>query len=163
MKTLFIALAIVVSLISSTQAQTSANTSVVSVNSSSDEQAIKQVIDDETKGFMTRNQQKWSNAWVHAPYVSWSSERTPSQILGWDNLNQSFSYNFASGQPPRPSTAFERETYQVSVLDKVATATFVQTAKSEDGRTLGKTREVRVLEKQANEWKLIYVHSRTIN
>lgn len=94
MKVLVIVLSIVTSLISTSQAQTSP----AAVNSSSEEKAVKQVIDDETEGFMTRNQQKWSNAWMHAPYISWSSERTPSQILGWENMNQSFSYNFGSGQ-----------------------------------------------------------------
>ena len=76
---------------------------------------------------------------------------------------EAFNYNFVSGQAPRSTLTFQRDDYQVNVLENVATATFIQMAKGSDGKPLGKTREVRVLEKQGNDWKLVYVHSRTIN
>ena len=130
---------------------------------SSEESAVKKAIEEETQGFMTRNEQKWSSAWVHAPYISWSSERGPFQILGWESLRQGFAYNFVAGQPARPAISFQQDNYKVSVLDKTATATFIQMSKSADGKLLGKSNEVRVLEKQGNDWKMIYVYSRTIN
>lgn len=61
---------------------------------------------------------------------------------------------------PGPATTFVREAFQVTVLDKVATATFLQTRQRADG-TL-KSREVRVLEKQGADWKLVYVYSRNV-
>ncbi|MBE7171043.1 MAG: hypothetical protein INR73_10655 [Williamsia sp.] len=129
----------------------------------SEETAVKKAIEDETQGFMTRNEQRWSNAWVHAPYISWSSERGPFQLLGWENIHQAFAYNFVSGQPDRPTVSFQQDNFKVSVLDKTATATFIQLSKNADGKLLGKSNEVRVLEKQGNDWKMIYVYSRTIN
>lgn len=61
---------------------------------------------------------------------------------------------------PGPVTKVLQENFQVTVLDKVATATFLQTRQQTD-RNL-KSREVRVLEKQGTDWKLVYVHSRNV-
>ena len=152
-KTLLIMIVISVSSLSRLQAQ----------NVSNEETAIKQVITDETQAFMGRNQEKWSDAWVHEPYISWSSERAPHQLLGWESISQALSYNFALGQPPRPAIFFQRDDYQVSVLGTVATASFTQTAKNGTGKALGKSREVRILEKQNSSWRLIYTYSRSSN
>lgn len=127
-----------------------------------DETAVKQAIADETQAFMTRNQSQWESLWMHAPSVSWSSERTPGQLLGWEAIKQAFGYNFVSGQPARLGIAFQRDLYRINILDNLATATFIQTSQTADGKPLGKSKEVRVLEKQDNAWKLIYVYSRTL-
>lgn len=157
MKQLLTTFLILVSWMASAQIQLAS-----SASSSSDEATVKQTISDETQAFMTRNQSQWENFWVHAPYISWSSERTPSQLLGWEAIKQAFGYNFVAGQAPRAGIAFQRDQYQVNVLENLATATFIQTTKAADGRALGKSKEVRVLEKQDNTWKLIYVYSRTL-
>lgn len=78
-------------------------------------------------------------------------------------MHRAFAYNFVSGQPDRPIVSFQQDNCKVGVLDKTATATFIQISKSADGKLLGKSNEVRVLEKQGNDWKLIYVYSHTIN
>lgn len=156
MKSFLTTLFVLISCLTFVQAQTAASTPA-------DETAVKQAISDETQAFMSRNQPQWENFWVHAPYISWSSERSPSQLLGWEAIKQAFGYNFVAGQPPRAGIAFQRDQYQVNVLDNLATATFAQTTKSANGRVLGKSKEIRVLEKQDNTWKLVYVYSRTLN
>ena len=60
----------------------------------------------------------------------------------------------------RGAITFTDVNVQVTVLDKVATASFLQTRQQAD-RNL-KSREVRVLKKQGADWKLVYVHSRNL-
>lgn len=65
-------------------------------------------------------------------------------------------------QARRPPFTFKRDKFQISVVDKAATATFFQTRVSTSGQSLV-SREVCVLEKQGADWKLIYVYSRNID
>ena len=60
----------------------------------------------------------------------------------------------------RGAITFTDVNVQVTVLDKVATASFLQTRQRANGNL--KSREVRLLEKQGADWKLVYVHSRNL-
>ena len=129
-----------------------------------DEAAIKQVIADETDGYFARNRDKWANAWAHTPRIQWSGSSGSGEVLmqnGWDALSEFMGNNFTSGEPPRSGLKVQRDNYQINVLENVATTTFIQTM--EFGGYKGTTKEVRVLEKDGNDWKLVYVRSRTTN
>jgi hypothetical protein len=153
MKTLFITLISFISLASIAQAQTT----------TADEGAIKKVITDETDAFFTKNRDKWASYWVHEPYINWTAQGGANQVLtqsGWEAYSGMFDGHFNSPSTG-PAPTFIRDKFQVSVLDKVATATFQQTRQRADGGKLV-SREVRVLEKQGTDWKLVYVHSRNV-
>lgn len=155
MKTLFITLISVIGLASVAQAQMTAN--------SAEESAIRKVITDETDAFFAKNREQWASHWAHEPYVSWSGQGGASQVLmqsGWEAYSGMFDGYFNSPSTG-PAPAFLRDKFQVNVLDKVATATFRQTRQRADGSQLI-SREVRVLEKQGTDWKLVYVYSRNV-
>ena len=152
MKTLFITLISFISLASIAQAQTT----------TADEGAIKKVITDQTDAFFAKNREKWANSWAHEPYISWTAQGGADRVMtvsGWEAYSDMFEGYF-NDTTPGPVTKVLQENFRVTVLDKVATATFLQTRQQTD-RNL-KSREVRVLEKQGADWKLVYVHSRNV-
>lgn len=153
MKTLFITLISFISFASVTQAQTTtANEAAV----------IKKVITDQTDAFFAKNREKWANCWAHEPYISWTAQGGADRVMtvsGWEAYSGMFEGYF-NDATPGPVTKILQENFQVAVLDKVATATFLQTRQQTDHNL--KSREVRVLEKQGADWKLVYVHSRNV-
>lgn len=152
MKTLFTTLFILVSFALSAQN---------SPGSSADEAVVKKVISDQTDAFFAKNRDKWASYWVHEPYISWTAQGGADRVMtvaGWEDYSRMFEGYFSDPTPSQ--TKVLTENMQVTVLDKVATATFLQTRQSA-AREL-KSREVRVLEKQGNDWKLIYVYSRNL-
>ena len=127
-----------------------------------DEIAIKKTIIDQTDAFFVKNRNKWASYWVHEPYISWTAQGGADRVMtvtGWEDYSRMFEGYFTS-TTPGPTTKVVHGDMQITVLDKVATATFLQTRQS-TARNL-KSREVRVLEKQGEDWKLVYVYSRNI-
>ena len=129
--------------------------------SKDDQAAITKVIADQTDAFFAKNRDKWASYWVHEPYISWTAQGGADRVMtvsGWEAYSKMFEGYF---NDPTPSqTKVVSENMQITVLDKVATATFLQTRQNPT-RPL-KSREVRVLEKQGNDWKLVYVYSRNV-
>ena len=151
MKTLFITLISLISFASVTQAQATA-----------DADAIKKVITGQTDAFFAKNRDRWASYWAHEPYISWTAQGGATNVMtvsGWDAYSSMFEGYF-NDPTPGPVTKVVQENLQVTVLDKIATATFLQTRQQTD-RNL-KSREVRVLEKQGADWKLVYVYSRNM-
>ena len=131
--------------------------------SEADVTAIKKVITDETDGYFNRNKEQWVNAWAHVPYLQWSANSTDEPVLltnGWEAYNQELGGNFDTAKPGMKAIV-QRDNYQISVVANAATATFLQTLQLDTYS--GKTREVRVLEKQGEACKLVYVNSRKVN
>ncbi|GAB3499813.1 hypothetical protein GCM10027341_23890 [Spirosoma knui] len=164
MKNLFIALCFA-GMVGSVQAQTTLAATNGGGDASTyavDEAAIRNVIADESDAFFTKNREKWASHWAHEPYVSWTAQGGATSILtqaGWDAYSRMFEGYFTD-PTPSPATTFKRENMQVTIVDKAATATFLQTRQRANG-TL-KSREVRVLEKQGTDWKLVSVYSRNV-
>lgn len=130
---------------------------------SADEAAVKKLIVDESGAFFAKNREQWANSWVHEPYVSWSAQGGADHVLiqsGWEAYSGMFDDYFNS-PATGPAPTVQRDNIQVNVLGDVATVSFLQTRPRADGSPL-KSREVRVLEKHGNDWKLAYVHSRNI-
>ncbi len=141
-------------------AQNSPATSTTSTTSADDISAIKKVIADETDGYFNRNKEQWSNAWAHEPQLQWSGTGSGNKVLltnGWEAYEQQLGSNFTDTQA-RPAATVLRDNYQVSIVGDAATATFNQSLAF--GTYKGTSREVRVLEKRSNAWKLVYVNSR---
>ncbi len=124
--------------------------------------AVKKVIISQTDAFFAKDQEKWASYSAHVPYFFWSAQGGGDRVVtvtGWEAYIGMMDGYF-NNPNPGPATTFVRENFQVTVLDKVATATYLQTRQSAD-RNL-KSREVRVLEKQGADWKLVYVYSRNL-
>ena len=127
MKTLFITVLSLISLTTVAQAQTTAT--------SADEVAIKKVITDQTNAFFAKNRDKWASYWVHEPYINWTAQGGADRIMsvsGWEAYSGMFEGYF-NDPTPGPATTILHENFQVTVLDKVATATYLQTRQRADG------------------------------
>lgn len=154
MKTLFITILSLISLVSFAQTQTT--------STNADEAAIRKVIIDQTDAFFAKNRDKWASYWAHEPYISWTAQGGADRVMtvsGWEAYSGMFDGYFRD-PTPGPATTILHENFQVTVLDKVATATYLQTRQRANGNL--KSREARVLEKQGADWKLVSVYSRNV-
>lgn len=123
--------------------------------------AVRKVIVGQIDAFYAKDRDQWVNHWVHEPYVSWNSQQGDNLIrtqAGWEAISGMFEGYFRDATL-LTNTKVQIENFQATVLDKVATATFVTKHQWTDG-TESKTRSVRVLEKQGADWKVAYAYNR---
>lgn len=115
------------------------------------EQAIVNTIMQETEGWWQRDHAKWSDAWAHESYISWSGTTNVMRLKyeGWDELNAFVSENFEKYPDPN-SSRVERDNWQFRIYKNGAWVRFTQ--KSE-----GISQEIRILEKHKGKWKLVHV------
>ncbi|GAB3942329.1 hypothetical protein GCM10028805_06790 [Spirosoma harenae] len=131
MKNLLIAICFAC-MVGSVQAQKTVAVSNGDINASNyaiDEAAIRKVIADESEAFFTKNREKWASHWAHEPYVSWTAQGGATSILtqaSWDAYSHMFEGYF-NDPTPGPATTFKRDNMQVTIVDKAATVTFLQT------------------------------------
>ena len=122
---------------------------------SRDIQAVKAVIEKETKAFFEINQKAWEDSWAHVPYAYWSFADTTdvNYFAGWENIRQGFADYFRTS---RPSTAtIERQWLDVKINGTMAYVRFTQ--RIQDNVRRDHQAEVRVLEKINGAWKIIHV------
>jgi len=116
---------------------------------------VKAVIDKESKAFFGIDYKTWTDCWVHTPYAFWSfSDTTDVNFFeGWEAIDKRFAEYFKTS---KPSTAkMERNWLDVRVNGNTAYVRFTQKVQDELGRV--EQAEVRVLEKQNGQWKIVYV------
>jgi len=116
---------------------------------------VKAAIDKETKAFFGIDYKTWAESWVHAPYSYWSFADTTDVNFfeGWEAIDKGFADYFRTA---KPSTAkMERNWKEVRIYGNAAYAVFTQKVKDNLGRD--EQAEVRVLEKQNGQWKVIHV------
>lgn len=124
--------------------------------SSKEIKLIKDLIERETKAFFEIDKKTWSECWSHEPYAFWSFADTTdvNSFSGWEAIRQGFSEYFASS---KPSTAkIDRKWLEVKVFGNGAYARFTQHV-SDDDISRGEQAEVRVLEKQNGQWRIVHV------
>jgi ketosteroid isomerase-like protein len=119
-------------------------------------EAVKAVIEKETKAFFEIDHQTWTDSWAHVPYAFWSFADTTdvNSFSGWRAIEQGFSEYFTTS---KPSTAtIERKWLEVRIFGNGAYARFTQKV-AEPDLSRSEQAEVRVLEKTNGEWKIVHV------
>lgn len=122
--------------------------------SSSEEMAIKEVIEQESRTFWARDFKSWQKLWVHAPYTTWTSAANTGvrQYHGWDAWKEQVESLFAESPEPIPYDGdVEKYNYNFRIYGDGAWVTFEQSNK---GAT---TSETRILEKHGGKWKIAAV------
>lgn len=117
--------------------------------------AIKAVIERETKAFFEIDAKAWADTWAHAPYAFWSFADTTdvNSFSGWAEIERGFSEYFKHS---KPSTAnIVRTWHDIKIFGNGAYARFTQHVKDNSGRN--PQAEVRVLEKVKGQWKIVCV------
>jgi hypothetical protein len=118
--------------------------------------AIKTVIEQETKAFFGVDYKTWMESWVHTPSAYWSYADTSgiNYYEGWNAIEIGFTDYFVTTKPS--DIRIERTWQEVKVYGNGAYARFKQRLVT-DGVPGPEQVEIRVLEKDKNNWKILLV------
>jgi len=127
-----------------------------------EEAAIREVIEKETKFAFEHNFEEFSKTWVHEPYAVWTNVGNyySTEYIGWDSIGAFFSNWFEQAKTP-----FTEEVIRKNLVCRIygdgAWVTFDQYYKSdmEKNPEISPNREIRVLEKTNEGWKLACMES----
>ena len=124
----------------------------------SDEEAIKAVIEKETKAYFSIDYDTWMDSWSHVPYAYWSYADTAGITYheGWKAIEIGFTDYFVTSKPI--SIQIERNWEDLRIYKNGAYARYKQ-AVITDGVRGPEQIEIRVLEKNPkdNKWKIVLV------
>ena len=122
----------------------------------SETDAIKAVIENETKAFFATDYDTWMASWLHTPYASWSFADSTgiSQFEGWNAIEIGFTDYFLTSKPS--NVKIDRKWLEVRIYGNGAFARFKQRVIT-DGIPGKEQTEIRILEKDKNAWKIVLV------
>ena len=129
--------------------------SIATFGQKKDIEAIKALIEKETKAFFEIDKATWSASWVQEPYAFWSFADTTdvNSFSGWQAIERGFADYFRTAKPSKASV--DRTWHDIKVFGNGAYARFTQ--KVNDNSRRPPQAEVRVLEKVKGEWKIVCV------
>lgn len=134
---------------------TQAQKSKTKTTGTSDIEAVKAVIEKETKAFFEINYAAWEQTWAKVPYAYWSFADTTdvNYFEGWNNIRDGFAGYFQTAKPSQAH--IERVWHDIKVTGNMAYARFTQ--RILDNVKRDNQAEVRVLEKVNGQWKIVHV------
>jgi hypothetical protein len=131
--------------------------SVASAQGQADEEAIKRVVLAETDRFFARDYDGWASTFVQVPDATqvWNnSDGSYTHRLGWETIGARVR-EFMKNNPAPDKTPMWRENFHIRHYGGAAFVTFDKYLG--DRRTAKPIREVRVVERQGAEWKIVCV------
>jgi len=131
----------------------------VSAQKVNDVEAIKALIERETKAYFSINYKTWMESWVHSPSALWSFADSTgiTTYEGWKAIEIGFTDYFVTGKPDL-NTQIERTWQEVKVYGNGAYARFKQYVVT-NGKRGPEQLEIRILEKDPTtaKWKILLV------
>jgi hypothetical protein len=125
--------------------------------SKADEEAIKSVLLAETDLFFARDYQGWAATFVHvsnATQVWNNSDGSYTHRVGWDIISARIEA-FMKSNPKPDTTPLWRENFNIRHYGDAAFVTFDKYMG--DRETAKPIREIRVVERQGDAWKIVCV------
>jgi hypothetical protein len=121
-----------------------------------DVEAIKKLIEDESKAYFGVDYQKWMQCWIHTPSAYWSYADTTgiTSFEGWKAIEIGFTDYFVTTKPTQIN--IDRQWQEVKVYGNGAYARFKQRLIT-NGVVGPEQVEIRVLEKDKDRWKILLV------
>ena len=122
-----------------------------------DTDAIRAVIERETKAFFEIDYKTWADSWAHTPYAFWSFADTTdvNSFSGWTQIEKGFAEYFRTSKPSTAKIDREWLGLEVKIYGNGAYVRFNQFVN--DGTARPGQAEVRVLEKINGQWKIVCV------
>jgi len=125
--------------------------------------AILETIATETEAYFRQDYELWKEQFVDAPYFMrigfW--EGYPNKVSyhqGFDTLRTEKKLQFEEDATQWAGSEQTRENLQFRIYDEAAWVTFDQVSvDSESGEELGRSKEIKILEKIEGEWRLAYI------
>ena len=115
----------------------------------SDQDAVRKVIEQETKYYFESNYDKWAGTWAHEAscYVLNAGPSSNQEIIGWENISVSYKQAMQNATPltGEELTEYAKHDYLYQINGNMANATFKEGKGNFGARTL---------EKQNGEWKI---------
>ena len=129
---------------------------VANAQKKNDTEAIKALIEKETKAFFDIDHKTWADSWAQTSYAFWSFADTTdvNSFSGWENINKGFDEYFRTAKPSKAN--IERNWLDIKIFGNGAYARFTQHVKDNTDRP--PQAEVRVLEKINGKWKIVCVN-----
>ena len=123
-----------------------------------DRQAIMQLIEDESATYWNRDHDAWAKCWVRAPYIRKSGWWTQGGITyreGWEQISGRMRGLIGQPAPGRPA-GIRRENVNLRIGPDMAWLTYDEYWPQTGTDLPGLSRETRVLEKHAGQWKIAF-------
>lgn len=124
-----------------------------------DEIAVRKVIDTETLAFHEANSELIAAQWSNKPYIERQQadllKPTGAPFLKGENL-QAFANSYLKSLKPSGRTVRVTD-YDVHISGATAWATFMQETIDKEGASVSKKREIRVLERESDGWKIVFL------
>lgn len=113
---------------------------------SSEQDAIRKVIEEETTAIQLCDYERWANHWWHETYCYFSitSPGEHTGLQGWDAISEWGKNLIKNCKPTKQNT--QRDGFHFSIIGNMAFVTFLENWGNES---------TRVLEKRDGKWKLI--------
>jgi ketosteroid isomerase-like protein len=131
--------------------------SVSAQKKNADAEAIRAVIERETKAFFEIDYKTWADSWAHTAYAFWSFADTTdvNSFSGWTQIEKGFAEYFRTSKPSTAKIQREWLGLEVKIYGNGAYVRFNQIVN--DGTVRPGQAEVRVLEKINGQWKIVCV------
>lgn len=136
----------------------------VEFDASKEKQAIKKVIEQETKCFFERNYECWKEQWIHEDYALqiWNnSDGTFSAGVGWDKINEQgkeYTTHTLDGQKKITHPQVKRDNIIFKFYgNNVAYLIWKQYNSDEKKAYYLVSQETRLMEKVDGKWKIVHV------
>ncbi|WP_257668791.1 hypothetical protein [Parapedobacter tibetensis] len=128
----------------------------------SEKDAILAVIEKETEAFFARDYESWKSNYVQEDYAfqAWSNkDGTFDSSVGWEGIDNSVGqYIHDNPEPVSSHPIVERKNIKFKFYgDNVAYLTWDQFNSDRENKLFFHSKEVRLLEKVSNEWKIVCV------
>ncbi len=89
-------------------------------NKTSDQEAIRKVIDMESQYFFAGNYDKWAGTWAHEPtsYWTYASPDFHNEVIGWDNIAEGMKYSISHQEKLLPTVFFTTKASRTIQMEK---------------------------------------------
>jgi len=128
------------------------------VDINKEEQAIKNVIEDQTRYYMAKDHENHSELFVQDEsfIVLVASKDNFGYAEGWEQADKYNKINFE--KDPAPSRLkFVNENYKIKIYDATAWAVYDEMIFDANGDFVKKVINVRLLEKVNGNWKIVFI------
>lgn len=125
--------------------------------------AVMATIEEETNAFFARDYDRWKATYIQEEYAfqAWSNrDGTFDSSVGWDAIDNSIGLYITDNPIPEAgqATTVERKNIRFKFYgDDVAYLTWDQFNSDRNGELFFHSKEVRLLERVGNEWKIVCV------
>ena len=125
---------------------------------STNEMAVRQAIETETRAYQEANYALLMAQWSNKPYAERQQanlQPTGAPFLKGDNL-RAFGNSYFKTLKPSGNTV-RMSDYDVHISGETAWATYTQETVDGAGKVQDKQREIRILEREADGWKIVFL------